>query len=87
MAAKSYDKFEGIFNRGQHMLTSSVAAFKLLKDPKDPRAPINYNDSKVVSDMARSSIVIAVGAMDIYFTDRFCESLIPYIKNTNQIKD
>lgn len=68
------------------MLTSSNALFELVKDPKDPDSPKKYNDSLTISDMGRSSIVIAVGAMDIYFTERFCENLIPYLKNNKPNK-
>ncbi|WP_156962455.1 HEPN domain-containing protein [Salinisphaera hydrothermalis] len=31
-------------------------------------------------DLFRAGIVLAVAAMDSYFTDRFCEALIPYIR-------
>ncbi len=31
-------------------------------------------------DLFRAGIVLAVAAMDSYFTDRFCEALTPYIK-------
>jgi hypothetical protein len=30
-------------------------------------------------DLFRAGIVLSVAAMDSYFTDRFCEALIPYI--------
>lgn len=32
-------------------------------------------------DLFRAGIVLSVSAMDAYFTDRFCESLVPFIKN------
>lgn len=32
------------------------------------------------SDMVRSSVVLSVAAMDAYFTNRYAEVLIPYIK-------
>lgn len=31
-------------------------------------------------DLFRAGIVLSVAAMDAYFTDRFCEAFIPYIK-------
>lgn len=31
-------------------------------------------------DLFRAGIVLSVAAMDSYFTDRFCEALVPYIK-------
>ncbi|WP_355661309.1 HEPN domain-containing protein [Halomonas salifodinae] len=31
-------------------------------------------------DLFRAGIVLSVAAMDAYFTDRFCEALVPYIK-------
>ena len=35
-------------------------------------------------DLFRAGIVLSVAAMDAYFTDRFCEALIPYM-NKNEI--
>ena len=38
----------------------------------------NWDDAH--DDLFRAGIVLSVAAMDSYFTDRFCEALIPYIK-------
>ncbi|MET0082688.1 MAG: HEPN domain-containing protein [Sedimenticola sp.] len=38
-------------------------------------------------DLFRAGIVLSVSAMDAYFTDRFCESLIPFIKKNGLNKN
>jgi len=37
-------------------------------------------NSEAYDDLFRAGIVLSVAAMDAYFTDRFCEALIQYIK-------
>lgn len=45
-------------------------------------------DSRQVDsdDIARASVVLAVAAMDAYFTDVFCELLVPYLKKKGPTK-
>jgi hypothetical protein len=38
-------------------------------------------------DLFRAGIVLSVAAMDSYYTDRFCEAFIPYIKKNGLNKD
>jgi hypothetical protein len=39
-----------------------------------------------ISDLARASIVISVSAMDAYFTRKFAETLIPFLKKKGPTK-
>jgi hypothetical protein len=45
-------------------------------EPKEKQSLIDLD----VPDLYRSSIVFAVAAMDSYFTDKFIEILVPYLK-------
>lgn len=40
-----------------------------------------------ISDMTRASIVLAVSAMDAYFTDVFAERLVPFLKKKKASKE
>jgi hypothetical protein len=35
-----------------------------------------------LDDLVRAAIILAVAAMDAYFTDMFCELLVPYLKKS-----
>ena len=39
------------------------------------------------ADLIRATVTFSVAAMDAYFTDRFCESLVPFLKNRRAGKD
>ena len=43
-------------------------------------ATVGQNVITHPGDLIRASVVFSVAAMDAYFTDRFCESLVKYIK-------
>jgi len=86
MTSKAYAKFEGVFLRGYSMLMASHDLFDNWKDSDADDAPSRYNDSIALSDMGRSGVVIAVSAMDSYFTDRFCENLVPFLKRNKPSK-
>ena len=86
MTSKAHKKFEDIYLRGYSMLYASQRLFEQWKKSDDDEAPKRYNDSIALSDMGRSGVVIAVGAMDTYFTDRFCENFVPFLKKNKPTK-
>lgn len=45
------------------------------------------SDYPTPSDMVRSAVVLSVAAMDSYFTNRYAEILIPFIKKHGATKD
>ena len=38
-------------------------------------------------DLARSSVVLAVASMDAYFTDKFCDLVVPVLKRGHRVGD
>jgi hypothetical protein len=80
MASAAFNKFDEVFDRGISMIEGSVALYDMFKNEGIDDFPESYNDAATFSDMGRSGLVIAVGAMDAYFTDRFCENLISHLK-------
>lgn len=67
--SKALQRFDRTFIRSAHLVKIFVEIEKL-DEPITPHA----------GDLIRASIVFSVSAMDAYFTDRFCESLVPFIK-------
>lgn len=77
MPSKSLIQFESVLNRATDL--RELAEF-LLSD----KAKLKLDDDGKFhgfSDMGRASIVLGVSAMDQYFTRRFCELLVPFLKN------
>lgn len=74
--SKAYSKFIKIFNR-------SVGLTKLfIKIEKSPELEYEHTN-----DLIRSAIVLSVSAMDAYFTDRFCDIIVPFLKKRGPNKD
>lgn len=60
-------------------------AAKLLNLSESPE--VKVQGAVVTSDLLRASLVIAVAAMDAYFTSRFTEHLVPYLKSASNSKN
>lgn len=69
--SKSYARFEGVINRSLSLLVLQPPVEKLFLAGGNP-----YD----LSDMTRAAVVLAVAAMDAYFTGVFAERLVPYLK-------
>lgn len=73
--SKAFQKFMRTYNRAFGMVGRHyVVAKEFLRS--NPGKPWNETHD----DLFRAGIVLAVAAMDSYFTDRFCEGLVPYLK-------
>lgn len=70
---KAYLRFEGVVQRSLNLLTLQAATVKIWHLAQ-PEQVID------LSDMSRASAVLAVAAMDSYFTDVFVERLVHFIK-------
>lgn len=68
--SKSYKKFLKCHDRAVAMVRRH---YNLWNDSEE-----EWDESH--DDLFRAGIVLVVSAMDAYYTDRFCEALIPYIK-------
>ena len=60
------------------MLFRSDRHFQIFKDFIDSEDDEEWQDED--DDLFRAGIVLAVSAMDAYYTERFCEALTPYIE-------
>ena len=69
--SKSYIRFEGVIQRSLNLLALQPHVEKLFTTGGKPHD---------LSDMTRAAVVLAVAAMDAYFTGVFAERLVPYIK-------
>lgn len=69
--SRSYIRFEGVIKRSLNLLSLQPAVDKLFA---------GGNPQPNLSDMTRAAVVLAVAAMDAYFTAVFAERLVPYIK-------
>ena len=66
---KAFMRFEKNINRSVDLCQLYVDLHKADSKFKKHRA-----------DVLRSAIVFAVAAMDAYFTDRYCQTLVPFLK-------
>ena len=76
MTSKSLVQFNSVLKRARDL--RNLAEYLLSDEAKlslDTKGHFNG-----FSDMGRASIVLAVSAMDQFFTRRFCELLIPFLK-------
>jgi len=73
--SKSFQTFEQTFGRSQGMMALAVFYQRSLDE-----GHIEEHQFMRVSDVARAAIVIGVSAMDRYYTRRFAEQLVPYVK-------
>ena len=67
-ASKAYGKFARTVRRS-HGLVRVYAALET-----------SSPGQQYSSDILRAAVALSVAAMDAYFTDRFCELLVPFIK-------
>lgn len=72
-------KTVGMFNRTMKRCNNLMIMHALIRKHK--------SDYPTPSDMVRSAVVLSVSAMDSYFTNRYAEVLIPYIKKHGATKD
>lgn len=77
--SKAYLRFESVVKRSLNMLTMQEATTQVLAVTKP-------GPSMDLSDMSRVSVVLAVAAMDSYFTDIFVERLVPFIRRRGTTK-
>lgn len=70
---------------------STSARAKALITLYDGLLPSNRSIAMLdVADLLRSAVTLSVAGMDAYFTDRFAESLVPFLKKhgaTSDLKD
>jgi hypothetical protein len=70
------------------MLAGSIVVVNLFNDMKNDKDFDNTYDSlNAASDMGRAAIVLAVAAMDDYFTRKYAEVLVPSIKKRGVTKE
>ena len=69
--SKTVDIFNKTMKRVFHLLRLHDSMLK------------NKSEYPTPSDMIRSAVVLSVAAMDSYFTNRYAEILIPYLKKNN----
>ncbi len=79
---KAIDFFEQTHARAISQLDGSNAILRVLNGVERDagRSDLDYNDRHEVSDMGRFGIVLAVAAMDDYFTRKYAEVMVPCIK-------
>ncbi len=73
--SKSYDKFCSTLQRS-YKLIELYRRLRKVKFIKEPQKLFH----KDLSDLLRAAIVFSVSAMDAYFTNKFSEILVPFIK-------
>ena len=73
--SNAYEKFENTFQRSYGMIERHYQIFHAYMESEDDEEWQEEDD-----DLFRAGIVLAVSAMDSYYTDRFCEALIPYME-------
>lgn len=71
--SKSYLRFEHVMKRALDLVTLQVPIEKIM-------AMQPSQQGLDLSDMSRAAIVLAVAAMDSYFTDVFAERFVPFLK-------
>lgn len=72
----AYKKFIKCHQRAMGMIRRHYELFAEHIDNREE----NPEWDEAHDDLFRAGIVLCTAAMDAYFTDRFCEALIPYIK-------
>lgn len=79
---RAVKQFQDTLNRSAEMLQLSYARLR-----QKQKKAVSANEKTVYEDNARAGIVLAVAAMDAFFTRRFAEILIPYLKRRGPSKD
>lgn len=70
--SKAYLRFETVVQRSLNLAQARHPLEKILQQA---------GEEDDLSDMTRASVVLAVAAMDAYFTGVFAEKLVPYLKS------
>jgi hypothetical protein len=86
--SKAFTSFESIFKRANDILDGSqslVDIYNKLVTKSDES--ISYDSWHSASDMGRAAVVLAVAAMDDYFTRKYAEVLVPTIKKRGVTKE
>ena len=78
--SKSYMRFECVMKRALDLVTLQVPIEKIMAMQPDQQG-------LDLSDMSRAAIVLAVAAMDSYFTDVFAERFVPFLKAKGPTKE
>ena len=73
--SKAFSRFEATHVRAELL----VALYKRLLKVRFKKKPTRFSH-KDLADLLRSGLVLAVAAMDSYFTARFAELLVPFLK-------
>jgi len=81
MGSTAHERFTQIHGRGLRMVEVSIDLWKLKNQTTKSPTDKEYNEDRVLPDMGRAGIVIAVSAMDDYFTRRFAECVVPLLKS------
>jgi hypothetical protein len=77
--SKSYAKFETVAKRSLDLIALQSPVEKIMAlAPTTPKLDL--------SDMTRAAVVLAVAAMDAYFTDVFAERFVPFLKKKGATK-
>ena len=80
--SKAFKLFDATTRRALDVFDMSAHWYLDCPGTKDDK-----ENKPVYEDMARGGLVLAVAAMDEYFTRRFTELLIPYLKKKGASKD
>ena len=75
--SRSFERFKATLARADSLcdLYDRLLKLKLKKEP----TRFNHSD---IADLLRSAIVLSVASMDYYFTARFAELLVPFLKRS-----
>ena len=81
--SKSYELFQKIISTGTNSTTETM---KLVV------SHLKSNDGAeikeiVITASVKYSVVTAIAAFDKYYTDRFCEALLPFLRKSGPTKD
>jgi len=79
--SKAIGKFLATARRSADLLKAHTEIVVALHKQSGKKPP-----SLIIDDLARSSVVLSVAAMDAYFTDVFAETLVPILKKQGATK-
>lgn len=80
--SRSFLAYEQIIHRARGMLELAICYETMLDTGK-----IAETEQIKVSDLGRASIVLGVSSMDTYFTRKFAEVLVPFMKTHDATQD
>jgi hypothetical protein len=79
MADSALETFATTFGRATSQISAALKLIEVINNLEEEQQ-IELNDSHAVSDMARFGVVLAVAAMDDYFTRKYAEVFVPVLK-------